>query len=67
MDFTLYWLTGDKEVVSGRDIVEAMNKNYSAGALRVLDFYAEGKNEDYEFVDGRWTWTEKRKKELGVI
>lgn len=55
--FTLYWLTGRREVVSGRDIAEAMTlAGYSAGALRALDFYASGDNQEYNWVEGERKW-----------
>lgn len=41
--FTLYWLTGEAQVVAGPDIATAMNNaGIGAGALGALDFYAEG-------------------------
>ena len=46
--FTAYWLTGKAEVLEGRDFTEAFNKNYSAGALRALDFYGEGEPDQAE-------------------
>lgn len=43
--FELNWLSGDKEVIKGNDFPEALRKaGYSAGALRVLDFYKELKD-----------------------
>jgi len=47
-EFSLYWLTGKKERVTGYDIADAMTRaGYSSGALRGLDFYAPGNNENY--------------------
>lgn len=41
--FTLYWLDGKKNTVTGFSIADAMNKaGYGAGAVRALDFYDEG-------------------------
>lgn len=46
--FTLYWLHGKREVVEGNTISEAFTLvGYSAGAIRALDFYAQGDNHDY--------------------
>lgn len=52
--FTLYWLTGDKEKVTGDTIADAMTlAGYSSGAVRALDFYAEG---DFTEVDPKYQW-----------
>jgi len=40
--YTLFWLTGTKEVVTGKSISEAVNKHYGGGVLRALDFWKEG-------------------------
>lgn len=55
--FTLFWLTGEKNVVEGTDVADAMNKaGYSNGALRALDFYANGDNNDYVWNDEKHSW-----------
>lgn len=55
--FTLFWLTGQREVVQGRDIAEAVSRaGYGGGALRALDFYANGINDDYRWVAGERKW-----------
>lgn len=55
--FTLYWLTGDRELVRGRDIAEAMTlAGYSGGALRALDFYANGDDDKYIWDARARTW-----------
>lgn len=55
--FTLFWLTGQRQVVHGRDIAEAMTlAGYSNGALRALDFYAEGDNHEYRWVPDERDW-----------
>ena len=47
--FTLYWRTGDRQIVKGRDPAEAMTlAGYSQGAVRALDFYAHG--DDHEYI-----------------
>jgi len=49
--FTLYWLTGETQVVAGPDIATAMNNaGIGAGALGALDFHAEGA------PDPDWYW-----------
>ena len=55
--FTLYWLTGKKEVVEGNDPAQAMTlRGYSNGATRALDFYANGEDNSYEWnpTDRKW-------------
>ena len=55
--FTLYWRTGKREVVSGRDPAEAMTlAGYGGGAIRALDFYAEGDNHEYSWDSGEREW-----------
>jgi hypothetical protein len=67
MEFTLYWLDGKKEIITGSSMANAMNKTYSSGALRALDFWAKGKCNDYVFVNGKWTWSDEKLKELGFL
>lgn len=54
--FTLFWLTGQAEIVKGNTPAEAMTlAGYSNGALRALDFYAEGdKREEWLFINDLW-------------
>ena len=55
--FTLYWRTGEREVVQGRTIAEAMTlAGYSQGALGALDFYGNGDNHDYAWKEGTREW-----------
>tara|TARA_R110000868_G_scaffold106717_1_gene292469 strand:- start:16 stop:222 length:207 start_codon:yes stop_codon:yes gene_type:complete len=64
--FTLFWLIGKKEVISGNDIAHAMNSaGYGAGALRALDFHSEGDCNDYEWIGGKWEATEAYKAKRG--
>ena len=59
--FTLFWLTGETEIVKGKDIATAMNNaGIGNGALRALDFYAEGdKEKDYTYVNANKGWQSK--------
>jgi len=60
--FTLYWLDGSKNVVTGSDPAAAMNAaGFGAGSLRALDFYATGDNSDYQFNkdEHSWEWTQE--------
>ena len=53
--FTLYWLTGDREVVEGYTPSQAMTlAGYSQGAVRALDFYSSGDCNDYQWDGKKW-------------
>ena len=56
--WTLYWLTGDREVIEGPDIVTAINRaGIGAGALSALDFYAKGaEDHGYRWSAGGRRW-----------
>lgn len=55
--FTLYWLDGKREVVQGRTAAEAMTlAGYGGGAVRALDFYANGEDTDYRWVPESRKW-----------
>ncbi len=49
--YTLYWLSGRKEVVKGDNIKSAVaNAGYGGGAMGALDFYDDGDTR------GKWIW-----------
>lgn len=53
--YTFYWLTGQREVLSGTNPADALNKaGYGHGALAALDFYSNGEDESYEWINKRW-------------
>lgn len=53
--FTLYWLDGLREIITGTSIADAFNRaGYGAGALRALDFYAEGIDTGYTWDGSKW-------------
>ena len=55
--WSLYWLTGDRQVVEGEQIHIAMNNaGIGAGALAALDFYKKGA-EDHGY---RWSPDDRR-------
>lgn len=62
--YTIFWLTGDTQIVTGNKPQEAMNNaGIGAGALRAMDFYAEGDQRD------NWEWDAKNRtwiKKVGV-
>lgn len=53
--FTLYWLSGLREVIEGYDFADALRRaGYGNGALRALDFYANGDNHQFVFQNKAW-------------
>lgn len=56
--FTLFWLTGNSEIVEGIDIANAMNNaGIGNGALRALDFHAKVDIiEKYIWVKEKRSW-----------
>ena len=55
--WTLYWRTGDRQVVEGEQIRDAMNAaGIGAGALPALDFYARGDDRAYRWDAQAHTW-----------
>lgn len=58
--FTLFWRTGRREVIEGRTPEEAMTlAGYSNGALRALDFWASGDNQEYWWDEKARDWHNK--------
>lgn len=60
--FTLFWLTGDSEIIEGNTIAEAMNgAGYGAGSIAALDFHAPGDERDnYKWNKDKHTWDKKK-------
>lgn len=57
MKYTFFWLTGKREVLEGNDIATALNNaGYSQGALRALDFWAHGDNNNYIWNADNSSW-----------
>ena len=58
MEFTIFWLTGDTEIVEGDSISEAFKSaGYSGGAINAIDFYSpEDVRNDYEWNAKNHTW-----------
>ncbi len=56
--YTIFWLTGETQLVKGDKPHEAMNNaGIGAGALRAIDFYAEGdKRSEYEWEKNKRKW-----------
>ncbi|QKY79990.1 hypothetical protein PQD13_gp78 [Gordonia phage Clawz] len=61
MKYTLFWLTGDAEIVDGPTPEDAMNRaGIGAGALPALDFWAQGdRMDDYEWSREDREWRSK--------
>ena len=59
--WTLYWRTGERQVVEGEQIHTAMNSaGIGAGALRALDFYKEGaEDHGYRWSSAGRRWTKE--------
>lgn len=56
--YTIFWLTGEIQIVSGDKPHEAMNNaGICAGAIRAMDFYANGdQREKYKWNKEKHTW-----------
>ena len=55
--FTLYWLSGHREVVEGETIEQAFTlAGYGAGALKALDFFNYGDDHSYTWSKERHSW-----------
>lgn len=55
--YTLYWLDGKRETVSGLNPAQAMTlAGYGGGAVATLDFYANGDDHDYQWDVEKRDW-----------
>jgi len=60
MTFTFYWLTGEKEFAKGSTPANAFsNAGYAGGAISALDFYVDGKDDEYTWNKTTKTWNRK--------
>lgn len=56
-DFTFYWRTGQRNVFPGRDPAEALNNaGFGGGAIRALDFYADGDDSEWQWIASTREW-----------
>jgi len=62
-EFTIFWRTGDAQIVKGEKAHEAMNNaGIGAGALAAMDFYAEGDQRNkWEYNKEERNWSKKKK------
>ena len=59
-EYTFYWLDGTKAVYTGEGPACALNHaGYGNGAIKALDFFAEGNNNDYQWDSEKHTWVKK--------
>lgn len=67
-EFTLFWLTGETQIVKGLDISNAMNNaGIGNGALRALDFYSSGdKRNEYVWNKSNRGW-DKIKEDITAL
>jgi len=55
MKYTFFWLDGSQQVLEGKAPEHALGRaGYSAGAIRALDFFAEGDNRGYIWYKHKW-------------
>lgn len=55
--FTFFWRDGKRDVFQGDSRSDALNRaGYGAGALRALDFVAEGDDKGYWYDAQLKTW-----------
>ena len=55
--YTLYWRTGKRETVQGENPAQAMTlAGYGGGAVRALDFYANGDDHNYRWDAEKRDW-----------
>lgn len=53
--FTVYWRHGEREVLRGQSIRDALSlAGYGASTVNAIDFYDRGDVSTHEWVDGRW-------------
>lgn len=55
--FTFYWKNGNKEILNGMDVVDALSREgYTAQHLKELAFYFPGENHDFHWVENECRW-----------
>ena len=58
--FTFFWLDGTREVVEGANSSNALaHSSYGIGALKSLDFWADGDNDNYDWNANKKKWIKK--------
>lgn len=54
--FTIYWIGGDRQVVEGTNFADACTRAGLGGAVRAMDFYAEGDDQNYTYDREKRSW-----------
>lgn len=55
--FTIYWRTGQRDVLSGIDAADALTQaGYGAGSVRAIDFHCKGDNREYVWDGEKREW-----------
>lgn len=58
--FTIYWLDGRKSVIEGETVHQAFSAaGYGGGAVRAVDWYENGVNDDYVWNKETKQWDKK--------
>ena len=58
--YTFFWLCGVRDVYEGKSPADALNKaGVGQGAVRALDFWAEGDNKEYGYDKDKKEWVKK--------
>ena len=66
--FTVYWLGGKRQLITGDSIADAFTKaGYGNGALAAVDFYANGDDKEYTWDADKRYWVSNRTTELRSI
>lgn len=60
--YTLFWLTGETDIIKGDTISDAFRRSgYGGGSINALDFYEIGdKRDDYIWENKKWIRNEKK-------
>lgn len=60
--FTFYWRTGQRDAFEGYGPADALNRaGFGGGAVRALDFYATGEDDEWAWVPETREWVAKVK------
>lgn len=56
--YTLYWVNGNRTIITGKSFEEAFKDKYREGTMYALDFYIEGQDFTFYFdtEERRWRW-----------
>lgn len=66
--YTFFWLTGKREILEGSSPEEALTQaGYGNGAVRALDFWASGDNQDYIWNPDKRKWDLKPESKIRLF